>query len=61
MPDQKIIVTIYPPCDHPYTQSYTTGSLYLSAGEIIDTLEEHVVCLACGRELELEYYSQEED
>ncbi|MDI6770133.1 MAG: hypothetical protein QMD04_10730 [Anaerolineales bacterium] len=58
MPDQKITATIYPPCDHPYTQTYASGSLYFSAGDIIDTFETHVICLACGRELD-EIYLEE--
>jgi hypothetical protein len=47
-------VGAYKMCNHLRTKVNTSGGMYFSAGEIIDTIQETVICLDCGEEIEPE-------
>ncbi len=38
-------------CDHKTVVTTTTGAIYMSAGEVIDTLHDITVCTTCGQEI----------
>lgn len=39
-------------CDHKNTTLLTTGGFHFSAGEVWDDIEETVICLDCGEEVQ---------
>jgi hypothetical protein len=41
-------------CPHRRTQTYTTGGLSFTAGQVVDDLRTIQVCLDCGAQLETE-------
>ena len=38
-------------CTHTHTVLETTGTISFSGGDMIDTIQDQVVCLDCGKEI----------
>lgn len=38
-------------CKHSKTIEYTTGSMWFDGYEVMDDLEQHLICAECGKEL----------
>lgn len=41
-------------CKHEHVIQQTSGSVYFSAGDVVDTTHDYLVCIDCGTEIEPE-------